>query len=236
MLSTLMMNFLHTESFKRAVNVARFLRLCRVPGPALHLAQAHDLIRFQDHGHVPHHTRPVALLDHQLLKDGTSHALLLLCLRANTPPQHLPRRRSFVPRDAFVFKIQRELGHPKRARKDSRLSRNGSQFCGVVQSVSSLILLLCFLFRCLSMRLARSVPDTMDGYTDYNIFRDVILACEHHFNVKFGDINASSLSRFQVYEFKKWLNKRNFDVISETKLDAFTDVPFNIDGFRFVRR
>lgn len=92
-LSTLMMNFLHTESFKRAVNVARFLRLCRVPGPALHLAPAHDLIRFQDHGHAPHHTRPVALLDHQLLKDGTSHALLLLCLRANTPPQHQPRRR-----------------------------------------------------------------------------------------------------------------------------------------------
>ena len=34
---------------------------------------------------------------------------------------------SFVPRDAFVLKIQRELCHPKYARKVSGLSRNRPQ-------------------------------------------------------------------------------------------------------------
>ena len=35
--------------------------------------------------------------------------------------------QSFVPRDAFVLKIQRELCHPKYARKVSELSTNGPQ-------------------------------------------------------------------------------------------------------------
>ena len=33
--------------------------------------------------------------------------------------------QSFVPRDAFALKIQRELCHPKYARQVSGLSRNG---------------------------------------------------------------------------------------------------------------
>ena len=36
-----------------------------------------------------------------------------------------------MPRDAFVFKIQRELWHPKYARKASGLSRNRPQALNV---------------------------------------------------------------------------------------------------------
>ena len=44
----------------------------------------------------------------------------------------------FVPRDASVLKIQRELCHPKCARKVSGLSRNGPQ-ASVVKGLVSAI-------------------------------------------------------------------------------------------------
>ena len=37
--------------------------------------------------------------------------------------------QSFLPRDAFALKIQRELCNPKCSRKVSGLSRNGPQAC-----------------------------------------------------------------------------------------------------------
>ena len=47
-------------------------------------------------------------------------------------------RQSFVPRDAFVLEIQRELCHSKNTRKVSGLSRNGPQ-APIVQSLDNAI-------------------------------------------------------------------------------------------------
>ena len=49
---------------------------------------------------------------------------LFICCKGNKSKHNYV---SFVPRDAFVLKIQRELCHPKYARKVSGLSRNGPQ-------------------------------------------------------------------------------------------------------------
>ena len=49
---------------------------------------------------------------------------LFMCFKGN---KNWNKRKSFVPRDAFVLKIRRELCHPKCARKVSGLSRHGPQ-------------------------------------------------------------------------------------------------------------
>ena len=98
--STLMMNFLHTENFRKAVNVALLLRL--VLGHALHPGRA--LFHFQ--GHVRHHTRPRALPDHQLLKVGMSHALLRL--------HH----------HAITLRVQKSTRRGRRSR-EVKIARNG---------------------------------------------------------------------------------------------------------------
>ena len=67
-----------------------------------------------------------------------------------------------MPRDAFVFKIQRKLCHPKCARKVSGLSRNGPLvpyiekikmtnaplYCNQVQDKDREVMLIYILFLC----------------------------------------------------------------------------------------
>ena len=60
------------------------------------------------------------------VKLRTANSTKLIFSYVGKGKQLQKKLQSFVPRDAFVLKIQRELGHPKRARKVSGLSRDGS--------------------------------------------------------------------------------------------------------------